>query len=59
MTIEEYLIYMDRYNDELPANYYNIPIVDQKKIVIPLYVFDIEVLRQHFETDYTIPGRSL
>ena len=47
---------MDRYNDELPANYYSVPIADKKNIVLPLYVFDIEVLRQHFETDYIIPG---
>ena len=50
---------MDSYNDELPADYYSVPIVDQKKIVIPLYVFDIKVLRQHFEMDYMIPGRLL
>lgn len=49
---------MDSYNDELSAGYYSVPIVDQRKIVIPLYVFDIKVLHQHFQMDYTIPGKS-
>ena len=51
---------MDRLNDQLTgmaADYYNTAIVDQENVVLPYYVFDVEVLRQHFMTDYNIPGR--
>ena len=49
-------MYMDRHRDELPPNYYSIPIADQSKAILPLYVFDIEVLGKYFGTDYAIPG---
>ena len=49
-------MYMDRHRNELPPNYYSIPIADQSKAILSLYVFDIEVLRKYFGTDYAIPG---
>ena len=56
MRIEEYLLYMDTLNDELPADYYSIPMRDQEKAVLPFYVFDSEVLHHYFMMDYAIPG---
>lgn len=56
VSIEEYLLYMDGFNDELPVDYYSVAMVDQENIVLPFYVFDKEVLHQHFMMDYAIPG---
>ena len=47
---------MDTFNNQLPSGYYGMRTEDQGKTAPPFYVFDGEVMLEHFMMDYTIPG---
>ena len=51
-TIEEYVSYMDQYRLSPLIN------SDPGTFKIPLYVFDSEVLQEHFSDHYNITGNS-
>ena len=50
---------MDRFNDQFPPGYYARATTDQGKTPLPFYVFDSEVMLEHFMMDYAIPGMEL
>ena len=50
---------MDTFNDQLPSGYYSMAMEDQEKTALPFYVFDGEVMLEHFMMDYAIPGTEL
>ena len=51
---------MDRFNDQFPRGYYaRATTTDQGKTPLPFYVFDSEVMLEHFMMDYAIPGMEL
>ena len=50
---------MDTFNDQFPPGYYARATTDQGKTPLPFYVFDSEVMLEHFMMDYAIPGIEL
>ena len=50
---------MDTFNDQFPPGYYARATTDQGKTPLPFYVFDSEVMLEHFMMDYAIPGMEL